>query len=186
MSSIKVVDVNENEEAKQEEAPIQNEEPPKNEIILNTDTEIPNQNEETKEPEALKNNSKTEKLKDKMITCPKCSKTMQLRNYRYKHEKTCSGALESKPIKPKAKPKPKPQPIHEEVEEVEEHEVSCSIREPPHQIPPWKNKPAPQPLQPVNSLTQHYQLLQNEYIKQKQQKYNSLCQNMFATRPRKK
>ena len=186
MSSIKVVDVNENEEAKQEEAPIQNEEetpiqneePPKNEIILNTDTEIPNQNEETKEPEALKNNSKTETLKDKMITCPKCSKTMQLRNYRYKHEKTCSGALESKPIKPKAKPKPKPQPPPEAVEE--------PPQEPPHQIPPWKNKPAPQPLQPVNSLTQHYQLLQQEYNKQKQQRYSALCKNMFESKPRKR
>ena len=176
MSSIKVVDVNENEEAKQEETPIQNEEEaqiqneegPKNQTILNTETEIPKQNEEPK-PETLKNNSKTEKLKDKMITCPKCSKTMQLRNYRYKHEKTCSGAIESKPIKPKAKAKPKPipQPAQEEEQET------------PHKIPPWKNKqPAVQPLQPVNSLAQHYQLLQNEYIKQKQENtviYVKIC-----------
>ena len=184
MSSIKVVDVNENEEAKQEETPIQNEEEapiineeePKNETILNIDEEIPNQIEEVKQPEELKNNSKTEKLKDKMVTCPKCSKTMQLRNYRYKHEKTCSGALENKPIKPKAKAKPKPipQPVQEE-EEVNEQQ---------HQIPPWKNKqPAVQPLQPINSLTQHYQLLQQEYIKQKQQKYSALCKNMFEAKP---
>ena len=35
------------------------------------------------EPEQLKNNSKSERLKDKNITCPKCNKTMLLRSYRY-------------------------------------------------------------------------------------------------------
>ena len=196
MSPIKVIDVNENEEAKQEEAPIQNEEeapikneePPTNETILNIDDEIPNQIEEVKQPEELKNNSKTEKLKDKMITCPKCSKTMQLRNYRYKHEKTCSGAIENKPIKPKAKAKPKavPQPV-----QLSQSESSWGRS--PHQevIPQPKPKPNPNVVDfkhtnPLQDLTNHYQLLQNEYIKQKQEKYNSLCQNMFSTKPKKR
>ena len=63
-----------------------------------------------------------------MVTCPKCGKTMQLRNYRYKREKTCSGAIENKPIKPKAKPKARTETIKEEVEA-------------PRELPPWKQKP---------------------------------------------
>ena len=199
--SIKVVDVNENieetakgalnsnsvrvettkEEASkqiEEEAPLPNEET-KNEIVLNIDEETPNQNEETKQPEALKNNSKTEKLKDKMITCPKCSKTMQLRNYRYKHEKTCRGAIENRPIKPQSKPKAKPKPIPPTIQEKEE-ETYQPIPQPKH-VPI-----VPTVQQPMAQLAQHYQLLQNEYIKQKQEKYNNLCKNMFATKPKKR
>ena len=187
--SIKVVDVNENiEETTKEEAPKQieeetplpNEEETKNEIVLNIDEETPNQNEEeTKQPEALKNNSKTEKLKDKMITCPKCSKTMQLRNYRYKHEKTCRGAIENRPIKPQSKPKAKPKPIPPTIQEEEEATYKP--------IPQPKHVPiVPTVQQPMAQLAQHYQLLQNEYIKQKQEKYNNLCKNMFATKPKKR
>ncbi len=182
-----VVDVNENiEEVKQEEAliqneevaPMPNEEEVKNEIVLNTETEIPNQNElEPKQPEALKNNSKTEKLKDKMITCPKCSKTMQLRNYRYKHEKTCGGAIENKPVKPKAKPKPKPQP-----QPVQEEETL-----PQPKVPVVKKNVVDfYPTTPLQDITNHYKSLQNEYIKQKQQKYSALCKNMFETKSKKR
>ena len=210
--SIKVVDVNENieetakgalnsnsvrvETAKEEaikqieeEAPLPNEET-KNEIVLNIDEETPNQNEEeTKQPEALKNNSKTEKLRDKMITCPKCSKTMQLRNYRYKHEKTCRGAIENRPIKPQSRPKQKakPKPIPPTTQE-EEEVIPQFVQSRPSGTsgPSRPSGPMPvQPLQPINSLTQHYQLLQQEYIKQKQEKYNNLCKNMFATKPKK-
>ena len=145
--------------------------------------------------EPLKNNSKTEKLKDKMVTCPKCGKSMQLRNYRYKHEKTCSGAIENTPIQPKAKPKAKVEPIKEE----EAH----------RELPPWKQTPKPTmnevlenstltrsefmksqtnstrpvtAVNPLNSLANHYQILQNEYIKQKQERYNSLCKGMFSAK----
>ena len=45
-----------------------------------------------------------------MVTCSKCSKSMLLRSYRYKHEKNCRGKIENTPIKPQSKPKPKPQP----------------------------------------------------------------------------
>ena len=178
-SSIKVVDVN--EEATQlppdppiEEAPIINEEPKteavNEEVIKEKPTEVKKEEEEPPKPETLQ---------DK-VRCPKCNREMFLKTFKYKHEKNCQGKLSEKPVKPytKAKAKAKPQPPPEEVEE--------PPQEPPRQIPPWKNKPAPQPLQPVNSLMQHYQLLQQEYNKQKQQRYSALCQNMFATKTKKK
>lgn len=31
---------------------------------------------------------KPEKTLDKLTTCPKCNKSMKLKSYRYKHEKT--------------------------------------------------------------------------------------------------
>ena len=34
---------------------------------------------------------------------------------------------------------------------------------------------------PLNQLALYYQMIQNEFIKQKQEKYNSLCRNMFVT-----
>ena len=183
MSNIRVVGVNEEVAQEAPEQPIEQatEQPPEQ------PTEQP-----IEEPaqQDIKNDvveSNNEEVKPKRLTqkdkiqCPKCLKEVSIKTYRYSHEKICQGQITEKPVKaqskPKAKAKTKPQPIHEEVEEVEE---------PPRQIPPWKNKPAPQPLQPVNSLTQHYQLLQNEYIKQKQQKYSALCQNMFATKTKKK
>ena len=134
---------------------------------------------------------KRQTQKDK-IQCKKCFKEMTIKSYKYSHEKNCQGQIADRPVKPQAKPKPKakhkPPPTNEEVEE---HEVSCSSREPTNQViqnplPPTRQQPMRQPLQPINSLTQHYQLLQNEYIKQKQEKYNNLCKNIFATKPKKR
>lgn len=94
MSSIKIVDIN--EEAKQEPTPELIEEAKeevKEELMEEAKDEVIKEEqamEENKEnikpskeeEEDLKNNSKTERLKDKKITCPKCSKTMLLRSYR--------------------------------------------------------------------------------------------------------
>lgn len=139
------VEVSKTEEAKQEE--------PKQEV----------------KAEPLKNNSKTEKLKDKMITCLKCGKTMQLRNYRYRHEKTCCGTIENKPVRAKEKTQARVEPLKEEA---------------PRELPPWKQKPTVNEVlenssrpatavNPLNSLANHYQLLQNVYIKQKPGKKNA-------------
>ena len=73
---------------------------------------------EDKKEEAIQ--SKTARLTEKKITCPKCSKCMNLRSYRYKHEKNCQGNLEERPIKKQINPKPKIkavaiQPIQNEV-----------------------------------------------------------------------
>ena len=102
---------------------------------------------------------------------------MLLKSYRYKHEKICQGSIEGRPIRAKAKPKPKAQPI---LKPVHQEEETCIT-------PPVQNNIVnPPPVNPITSLTQHYQILQQEYIKQKQQKYNSLCEVMFESRGKKK
>ena len=138
----------------------------------------------------LKNNSKTEQLKDTYITCEKCGKTMLRKSYRYKHERICQGPLETKPIKsikPKAVPIAKPQKV--EYRDEEEQYV------PPQQPvtnniiantpPPRRTQPAPPP-NPLQNIAQHYQLLQNEYLRQKQEKYNALNKNIFGSRGKKR
>ena len=43
-----------------------------------------------------------------------------------------------------------------------------------------------QPSNPLTDITNHYQLLQNQFIQQKKEKYNNLCQNMFAPKSKKR
>ena len=186
MSSIKVVDVN-NEEAKEEEPTeqieaVKEEQPEEPPAIENEVIEQAKEEPKEEPKEELKNNSKTERYRDKMITCPKCSKTMLLRSYRYKHEKNCQGKIENKPIKPQSKPKPKPQPkpppeVYYSDSEKEEHQ------------PQQKTIKKQQPVQPINhttALAQHYQLLQQEMVKQKQERYKMLCMNMFSSKTKKR
>ena len=120
MSSIKIVDVNNEEtpqevevkptieEAKEEVAPAVEETQPdiKNEVVAQT-------NEETKPKEEPKAEAKAEakvkaqetnemssrvKAQDRLITCPKCNKTMKTKSYRYNHEKICQGNLTDRPV----------------------------------------------------------------------------------------
>ena len=110
MSSIAVVDINEEaqqeappeiiEEAKQEETV----EEAKEEVIEEATPEVVNEVVE----EVCKEIKKPEKIQDKVITCPKCNKSMKLKSYRYKHEKACQGTLEQKAVKPFSKPRAKP------------------------------------------------------------------------------
>ena len=102
MSSIKVVEINEEvkqeapiEEAKQEETVEEAKEEVKQEVVNDVE-------------EVCKETKKPEKSQDKLITCPKCNKSMKLKSYRYKHEKACQGTLEQKPVKPFSKPRAKP------------------------------------------------------------------------------
>ena len=177
MSSIKVVDVN-NEEVKQEE-PI--EEPIEEAKEVN---EIPDEapTQETNEVvEETKEETKQVKAQDKMITCPKCNKSMKLKSYRYKHEKTCSGTLEQKAVKPFSKPraipKPKAQPIIQEVQEVPQPKLTQPVS---NQIL------QPQPRNPLSDITNHYQILHQQYVQQKKEKYDALCKNMFSTKMKKR
>ena len=172
MSSITVVDVN--EEAKQEtvEEPEQIEEAteqiePTNEIVDNPPVE------------EVKEEVKETKADAKQVQCPKCSKYMSLKNSRYRHEKLC--ATEPKPVKPQTKPKgkSKPKPIIKQVE----------VNEQPQEAPKTAIKQIPPMLQPSNPLTDitnHYAILQNQYIQQKKEKYNNLCQSMFAPKSKKR
>ena len=189
MSSIKVVDVN-NEEAKQEPTTEQIEETqaeePHEEIQQETKQEVANEvvNQKETEPEPLNNNSKTARLKDKKITCPKCNKCMLLRSYRYKHEFNCRGNLEDRVIKPKSKPMPKPkvQPFQEPVQHTVQEPVQQPVQQ---QVQPVQNQII-QPRNPLTDMTHHYQLLQQQFMQQKKEKYNNLCQNMFAPKSKKR
>lgn len=182
MSNLKIVDVNETTEQLPPEEP-------QNEPVAEQPHEIheTNQNEpvtETKPeqpPEEAKPVEQFKPAKDKMTTCQKCGKYMLLKSYRYKHEKTCQGSIEGRPIRAKAKPKAKAQPRVAPVDYVEEEKETI-----PPVVQNAQHANVVQNVNPISNLAQHYQLLQQEYIKQKQQKYNNLCQNMFTTKSRKR
>ena len=182
-SNNKIVDIN--EEAKQETnnetvEPIQEE--PNNEPAIENVVE-PNE-EVVNEPPDVKPEPKKKELpipldqpvkqnvrqQDKLVKCPKCDKQMKLKSYRYKHETTCKGKLEDIPKKPKAMPKPKVQQVQQTVQE--------PVQEPVVQSTSAQNQII-QPRNPLNYIASHYQLLQNQFIQQKKEKYNALCQNMF-------
>ena len=137
---------------------------------------------ETKE-EIPKPKPKPKPKASDIVPCPDCNKNMTYKNLRYSHK--CSP--EPKPVKkqarPKAKqqPKPKPKPppeVYYSDEEEEEHKPLSK---------PVKNQILkPQTINPANALYQHYQLLQQQMIQQKQEKMNSLCQNMFSSKSKKR
>ena len=171
-----MVDIN-NEEAKQEEAieqPIEDVKEVVNEVVNEVVEEPPQ--EETKEvKEEPKQETTKVKAQDKMVRCPKCNKGMKYKNFRYGHQQRCQGGIENKPVKPHTKVRAKPIIKQVEVYEVEEPKP---IKK---QIPPML-----QPTNPLTDITNHYQLLQNQYIQQKKEKYNNLCQSMFAPKSKKR
>ena len=117
---------------------------------------------------------------DKLVKCPQCDKQMKLKSYRYKHELTCKGKLEDIPRKPKAMPKPKAQPIQQE-EEIEE-----VIQPKPRMTQPVSNQILKPQTPNLVDFASHYQLLQNQFMQQKKEKYNNLCQNMFSSKSKKR
>ena len=172
MSSIKVVDVN-NEEAKQEEAneqPIEEVKEEVNEVV----EEPPQETKETKEVKEETKEQPKVKAQDRMVRCEKCNKEMKYKNFRYGHQQKCQGGIENKPVKPHTKARAKPI-----IKQVEVNEVEAPKPMIKQQIPQ-------QPSNPLTDITNHYQLLQNQYIQQKKEKYNNLCQNMFAPKSKKR
>ena len=193
MSNIKVVDVN-NEEDKQEVVEEQVETEQVKEEVVNDIVDTPPTEQATEEQEQPKRKTKP-KASDK-VECKTCDKTMTYKNYRYRHEKLCTE--EPKPVKPHVKPKPKvkmmPKPKFQEVKVYEEEEVIPETNR--EALPSGNPKPKltqpvsnqilkPQPSNPLADITNHYQLLQQQFIQQKKEKYNNLCQNMFASRSRR-
>ena len=178
MSSIKVVDIN-NEEAKQEEAIEQPIEEVKEEV--NKVVEEPPQ--ETKEViEEVKEETKEQpkvKAQDRMVRCPKCNREMKYKNFRYGHQQRCQGGIENKPVKPHTKARAKPI-----IKQVEVNEQPQEVQQ--QKAPKPVIKQQSQPSNPLTDITNHYQLLQNQYIQQKKEKYNNLCQNMFAPKSKKR
>ena len=200
MSNIKVIDVN--EEAKQEAV----EEPPaieeateqieqEHEVSCSirepTNEVVDNQPvEEAKEEVVEKPKVKAKPKPTDKVDCKTCGKTLSYKNYRYRHEKICSE--EPKPVKPQANPKgkskPKAQPIVEEI--LPQQTISTpQLTQPVKQQILKPTNPltdARQSLASIRDITNHYQLLQQQYIQQKQAKYQNLCQNMFAPKSKKR
>ena len=113
MSTVKVVDLN-NEEAKEEEPTLEpieeskEEQQPEtvNEIVEDKDEEV----KETKVKEEVKEAKPKRQTQRDRIQCPKCLKEVSLKTYRYSHEKICGGQLSEKPVKPHTNPKAKQTP----------------------------------------------------------------------------
>ena len=126
------------------------------------------------------------RAQDRIITCPKCDKSMKMKSYRYTHEQNCKGNLSERPVKkhtnprPKQQPKPKPKPTPQQVYYSDDEEDEQPTK------PFIKNKQPPKPINHISALAQHYQLLQNEFIKQKQERYNNLCMKMFSSKTKKR
>ena len=183
MSSITVVDIN-NEEGKQEEAieqPIEEVKEEVNEVVEEPPRETKEVIEETKEQPKVKAQDAKPfvKAQDKMVRCPKCNKEMKYKNFRYGHQQKCQGGIENKPVKPHTKARAKP--IIKQVEIYEEPQEAPKqvIKQ---QIPQQQSQPS----NPLTDITNHYQLLQNQFIQQKKEKYNNLCQSMFAPKSKKR
>ena len=143
---------------------------------------------------------------DKLVKCPKCDKQMKLKSYRYKHELSCKGKLEDIPKKPKAMPKPvvrstSAQQVQQTVQESVQHVQQPVVQQPVMQSisagvvqstnPPVMQSTGAQnqivqPSNPLTNMAHHYQLLQHQFMQQKKEKYNNLCQNMFVSRSKKK
>ena len=183
-SNIKVVDVN--EEAKQDtpevktEEAVQQVEETQNEVVNEVIKEpviepVIEKKEELPKPEAT---PKPQTLQDK-VRCPKCYREMTIKAFKYRHEKACQGKLSEDPVKPHTKPKSKPQPKPEPTEI--QTPTQSSINPTQSSInPPPSEKPTPQPIHQINSLMSHYQLLQQQYIQQKQERFNNLFQGMVS------
>ena len=179
MSSIKVVDIN-NEEAKQEEVieqPIEEVKEEVNEVVEEPPRETKEVIEETKE---VIQETKPVRAQDRMVRCPKCNKEMKYKNFRYGHQQKCQGGIENKPVKPHTKARAKPIIKQVEVNEQPQEEQQ------PEPKPAIKQQIPQQPSTPLTDITNHYQLLQNQYIQQKKEKYNNLCQSMFAPKSKKR
>ena len=179
MSSIKVVDIN-NEEAKQEEVieqPIEEVKEEVNEVVEESPQETKEVIEEVKEE--IKQETTKVKAQDRMVRCPKCNKEMKYKNFRYGHQQKCQGGIENKPVKPHTKARVKPIIKQVEVNEQPQEAPKPVIKQ---QITQQQSQPS----NPLHDITNHYQLLQNQFIQQKKEKYNNLCQSMFTPKSRKR
>ena len=181
--SIQVIDLN--EEAKEEQLAIETiEEAPEeviNEVVEETNEEIKEEvkeevNEEVKE-KIPKPKPKAKPKASDIVPCPDCNKNMTYKNLRYSHKCSPEPPPVKKQARPKAKQQPKPKPPPEIYYSDDEEEQPTQ--------PFIKKKTAPQPINPTTALAQHYQLLQQQFIKQKQERYNNLCMNMFSTKTKK-
>ena len=182
--SIKVVDL-QNEEAKEEPPALETiEEEPKpvetpevvNEVVEESNEEpiVEKPKEETK--------PKAKPKASDIVQCPDCSRSMTYKNLRYSHKCSPEPPPVKKQAKPKAKQTPKPKPASKPPPE----KYYSDEEEVPTQPLIKKKQPVPvQPINPVDAMAQHYLVLQQQFIKQKKEKYNNLCMNMFSSKTKK-
>ena len=203
MTSVKVVDLNEEvakvslnsnnvEVEAKEEAPVLEEieeankvgvEQHQPEIINEVNEEV---NEEVKEDVKQTPKAKPKPKASDLVFCPDCNRQMTYKNLRYSHK--CSP--EPPPVKKQANPKgkakakpkvvskPPPEVYYSESEEEEEVLQPVTKKKIKQQVS--------QPVNPVSTLAQQYQLLQQQMMQQKQERYNKRCQGMFAPRTKKR
>ena len=184
MSSITVVDVN--EEAKQEvveeptqieKATEQVEHEPTNEVVDNPPVEevdaspeareLRDQTKEEPKQEAKPKPKAKPKASDR-VDCKTCGKNLSYKNYRYRHEKICSA--EPKPVKPQANPKAKATPKPKiEVKEAPKPEILKDI----------SNQVIQPQLSPYDLARQSYIQMKEELKAKKIEKINNFKSKMF-------
>ena len=203
MTSVKVVDLNEEvakvslnsnnvEVEAKEEAPVLEEieeankvgvEQHQPEIINEVNEEV---NEEVKEDVKQTPKAKPKPKASDLVFCPDCNRQMTYKNLRYSHKCSPEPPPVKKQANPKGKAKAKPKVVSKPPPEVyyseseEEEEVLQPVTK--KQI----KQQVSQPVNPVSTLAQQYQLLQQQMMQQKQERYNKICQGMFAPRTKKR
>ena len=192
MSTVKVVDLNEEvkEEPPIEEAPDEEQQQP--EIINEVDEGTNEEHKEEAKKEANEEVKPTPKPKAKpkpsdIVQCPDCSRSMTYKNLRYSHKcfpepppvKKQANPKGKAKTKPKQPPKPPPEVYYSDSEEEDKENRPLSK--------PVRNQILkPQPVNPATALAQQYQILQQQMMQQKQERYNKICQGMFAPRMKKR
>ena len=174
MSSITVVDVN--EEAKQEvveeptqieEATEQVEHEPTNEVVDNPPVEeVEKTKEEPKQEPKPKPKAKP-KASDR-VDCKTCGKNLSYKNYRYRHEKICSA--EPKPVKPQANPKAKATP---------KPKIEVKEAPKPERLKDISNQVIQPQLSPYDLARQSYIQMKEELKAKKIEKINNFKSKMF-------
>ena len=157
------------------------------------------QEEVTAEPKPSR--VKITEVAKQMTECGDCKKPMNMKTLRYSHPDKCEGKpsdIMSKPVrknnmKPKVKVKPLSVENNEKIRNVPvQQQPVAQLAQAKHQVPPPVSKAMPPPpppnMQPYDNLTQA-QLIQlqlrtmnQEMMRRKQEKANTMCQAMFNSR----
>ena len=204
MTSVKVVDLNEEvanvslnsnnvEVEAKEEAPVLEEieeankvgvEQHQPEIINEVNEEV---NEEVKEDVKQTPKAKPKPKASDLVFCPDCNRQMTYKNLRYSHKCSPEPPPVKKQTNPKGKAKAKPKVVSKPPPEVYYSESEEEEEEVLQPVTKKKIKQqVSQPVNPVSTLAQQYQLLQQQMMQQKQERYNKICQGMFAPRTKKR
>ena len=183
-SNIKVVDINEEaklepiEEAKEEV--IEEAKPEQNEVVEEVKQEAPTEEVKKEVVEEAREEVMVEKkikAQDKLVRCPKCSREMKMKSFRYGHQQKCQGGLENTPVKPFSKPRAKlrAQPKIENV--VEAPPPVKALQEVSNQV--FKPTPVHPQLSPYEVARQSYIQMKEEVRQKKNEKINSFKPKMF-------